>query len=991
MGFGLSFDKFEYKYKKNEIEYSATRTSEDLLVISHKVSFPQIIEYNVEKVSKVLCEKIMNSYQKLGYEKVQSRYLRVDEGELFTIEKNNQLYSFVFIFHKSRIEVKVKVYTVASNLFGSIKRKPALSFKPSQVGEITAVLNTFKEVFESITVNMMPKSSKRLEKNPPPVPSPNKNEKSDKTTIGVSSVRIVKSFDFDTSFEHLLDTEMETACLSHLKDSLADDKGFESFEYDQALWSGSSLNYILVKNTVGFSISINNDESKNTVTYDFHLLEINDKGNFVFSEKLEEKKDYVDEIIEAVNYSFKKINEDFKEGLFSKALSDINIKNTLSYCAKLRSLDELDRNRVGTLLNVSSVEMGFSVIQRSIFLYGDGEAQKQLNKVLEQYSSIRNNALKDLSGTEINPNLGEINEILDDFTELKESIKVNSSTLATIKISKFSSASGKKNKSKFIGQENAKNTLDEIISNALLNKEKEKRGMDITSVSFHSAFIGNPGTGKTTFARYFSEKVKEVGFLSKGHFIECSRTDLVAGYVGQTAMKTKELFEKALGGILFIDEAYSLYDESGSHNFGQEAIDTLIKLMEDHKNDIIVIFAGYEEEMREFLNSNPGLKSRVPNQIMFEDFSSSELKEIFNMFLENSNYLMKPEDIDFSVEQILKEKRGKSFGNGRVVRNIFERIVKQQNARIAKQDISKLSDNKLKAIIYSDVTPEVDDEGCRQTVNNTETTVEENPLEQLTSLVGLDRIKESVQELSDFIEIEKMRNPGDLNLSIGLHMAFLGRPGKGKTTVARIVGNIFKNLDILPSGHVVEVDRSDLVGAFIGETAIKTKDKIDKAIGGILFVDEAYSLAKSSGGGAEDFGKEAIETILKYMEDYRDKLVVIFAGYDNEMNTFFKSNPGLQSRIPNILNFVDYTPEELFSMTINMLSELKLIASTDTIKEIVSSVYSSKETDSYANGRTLRNKIDQIMKSQAKRLISLKKKGELQPEMLNKIIVKDLA
>jgi SpoVK/Ycf46/Vps4 family AAA+-type ATPase len=546
-------------------------------------------------------------------------------------------------------------------------------------------------------------------------------------------------------------------------------------------------------------------------------------------------------------------------------------------------------------------------------------------------------------------------------------------------------------KPKFIGQDNAKAALGQIIATAKINEEKRRRGLKASQVSFHSIFVGSPGTGKTSFARYYANEIRALGILKKGHLVECSRSDLVAGYAGQTAIKTTAKFKDAIGGVLFIDEAYSLKN-ADDDSYGQEAIDTLLKLMEDHRNDVILILAGYEKEMRLFLDTNSGMKSRIPNTVLFEDFRTEELREIFMNFVEADGYTIDNKDVDYAIEQVLNEKRGTHFGNARAVRNLFERIIKQQNSRIAKMTVEKLTDRDLQHIIYSDITPDESDEGTRESLGQSNGRSKEllSGRDRLQSLIGLSKVKQVVSELADFVEISKMRNPGSANLDIGLHMAFLGRPGTGKTTVARIIGSIFKDLGILPSGHVVECDRSLLVGEYVGQTAVKTKKKIEEALGGILFVDEAYSLSRLSDSGGSDFGKEAIETILKYMEDHRGQLVCVFAGYNDEMEAFFKSNPGLKSRIPNILAFDDYQLAELAEIAKKLMLEKGYSFSDEAASKTAEVAFSMRDSADFANARTIRNLIDSIIKRQSVRLAQAKRNGTPKIEKLNEILIDDV-
>ena len=243
-----------------------------------------------------------------------------------------------------------------------------------------------------------------------------------------------------------------------------------------------------------------------------------------------------------------------------------------------------------------------------------------------------------------------------------------------------------------VGLENVKTEIRSIVNFAKIQGIRKKRGLKVFPISYHLVFIGNPGTGKTTVARIVAKIYKQLGLLSKGHLVEVDRSGLVAGYVGQTAIKTQEVIAKAMGGILFIDEAYMLSNEKDV--FGQEAIDTLLKAMEDHRENLIVIVAGYESLMQTFIESNPGLKSRFNRFIHFDDYTPSELYDIFTGLCTKNQYTLS-EDAEALVKEYLTrvyESRTESFGNGRTVRNCFEKMITNQANRMAAYEEATLEE-----------------------------------------------------------------------------------------------------------------------------------------------------------------------------------------------------------------------------------------------------------------------------------------------------------
>lgn len=259
-------------------------------------------------------------------------------------------------------------------------------------------------------------------------------------------------------------------------------------------------------------------------------------------------------------------------------------------------------------------------------------------------------------------------------------------------------------------------------------------------------------------------------------------------------------------------------------------------------------------------------------------------------------------------------------------------------------------------------------------------------LKELNCLVGLTNVKKLINEIYAFVEIQKRRQKEKLvNEPQALHMIFKGNPGTGKTTVARIIGKLFKEMGVLPKGHLVEVERADLVGEYIGHTAQKTRDMIKKAQGGVMFVDEAYSLAR---GGEKDFGKESIDALVKGMEDHKDSLIIILAGYQDEMDYFIETNPGLRSRFPIQLSFPDYTTQELLEIADLMLQKRQYQLNQGAREELRHIVeQQSRRHEHSGNARMVRNIIERAARRQAVRLV---KKSDTTREELMTIIREDV-
>lgn len=239
-----------------------------------------------------------------------------------------------------------------------------------------------------------------------------------------------------------------------------------------------------------------------------------------------------------------------------------------------------------------------------------------------------------------------------------------------------------------VGLDNIKKNVRSLINLAKVRKLREEAGLPVPAMSLHLVFMGNPGTGKTTVARLISKLYYAIGVLSKGQLVEVDRSGLVAGFIGQTAIKTDEAIKKALGGVLFVDEAYSLTSRDSANDFGGEAVETILKGMEDHRDDLVVIVAGYEELMEKFIDSNPGLQSRFNRYFHFEDYNGAELFKIFKSMCDKNGYRLTVEARELAKEYFtaLYLMRDDNFGNARDVRNVFENVVAVQADRIASHE-----------------------------------------------------------------------------------------------------------------------------------------------------------------------------------------------------------------------------------------------------------------------------------------------------------------
>ncbi|MCB0551907.1 MAG: AAA family ATPase [Phaeodactylibacter sp.] len=425
----------------------------------------------------------------------------------------------------------------------------------------------------------------------------------------------------------------------------------------------------------------------------------------------------------------------------------------------------------------------------------------------------------------------------------------------------------------------------------------------------HLIFTGNPGTGKTTVAKLVGQIYKEAGLLKTGNVIPVSQQDLVADHLGGTAKATAAWCERALGGILFIDEAYALF-RNEQDSFGRQAIDVLNQYMEEKRDDLMVILAGYQDEMQQLFEANPGFRSRFPHLIEFEDYTPEELYQIFELKLKVSG-LNANEVLLKQVETVLQNfhfRRGKHFGNAREVDTLFEGIVERNRARLGRSgdpNVTELSPIDLPENYTQFLSFGFDEDALSEA------------MEELNSMVGLQQVKDLIQEIikENKFELLSARNKSRKESQFKRNFVFAGNPGTGKTTVAKLMGRICKALGMIPTDKVKNVSRSDLVAGYVGQTAEKTRKVVEDARDGVLFIDEAYSLVQ---GGMNDFGPEAVKELVNQMTVYQQRLVVIVAGYPGEMEYFLTSDPGLQSRFNMTLHFEDYNAEQLYTIFENL-------------------------------------------------------------------------
>jgi SpoVK/Ycf46/Vps4 family AAA+-type ATPase len=493
----------------------------------------------------------------------------------------------------------------------------------------------------------------------------------------------------------------------------------------------------------------------------------------------------------------------------------------------------------------------------------------------------------------------------------------------------------------------------------------------------HFVFLGPPGTGKTTVARVIGKIFFSFGLLESPDVVEAQRSDLVGEYLGATAIKTNELIDSALGRVLFIDEAYSLVNEGDgqSDRFGAEAVQTLLKRAEDDRENLIIILAGYQKQTESFLATNPGLASRFATRIRFPTYSTEELFALAELQLRGKQELLAADArpaLWRMLEEVGRRRTTDELGNGRFVRTLLEKAGQARDVRVMGEGDPRAED--LLTIAAADLTKAFVELTSRLR-GYEETPTLESAIAELDELVGLEPVKQQVRAIAAQLRVARLRDRQGLASQPPVrHFVFTGPPGTGKTTVARILGHIFAALGLLVRPEVVEAHRADLVGDHLGSTAIKTNRLVDSALGGVLFIDEAYSLHNEGYSGGDAFGSEAVQTLLKRAEDDRERLVIVLAGYTADMDRFLRSNPGLASRFGTRVAFPSYTARDLSRIAVLLAEqagdafELEALHALD---QIFAHAERAGRIDELGNGRFARSLFERACACRDVRVVRL--------------------
>lgn len=537
---------------------------------------------------------------------------------------------------------------------------------------------------------------------------------------------------------------------------------------------------------------------------------------------------------------------------------------------------------------------------------------------------------------------------------------------------------------KYVGIDEIKKTMLSIV-NSIRSFEKLHPG-ETYILKDHYIFIGNPGTGKTTIARVFADALSAMGVLPSGQLVEVSPGDLKGQYQGHTAPKVDAAFDRAMGGVLFIDEAYGVWNGEND-DFGTEAVTALIKNAEDRRGKMIAILAGYEKEMGVFSTANPGIASRFNVNIKFRDYKGPELTEIARRMIKAQGYTL-DNSAELGIGKFFDKMelaKQKDFANARDVRNAVDKAIKTQNTRIQKES-SKPGFDASKEFVL--------------TMNDISGSSEKPPLSvdevlaQLDDLIGMDDIKQEIRKLANVAMVNRMRMERGLGSAAlqPVNIILTGNPGTGKTTIAKRLGEVLHAAGVLPSDKVVEREAKTILSGYINESGRNMEKAVDEAMGGVLFIDEAYNLLPVP-GSMNNTGNEALDALMTRMENDKGKFVVVIAGYKDRMEELTRrGNSGLISRFNKRFHIDDYSAEELIRIFKFNLEKRNFKITGEAEAELRKTVKHMVDNKGlhFGNAREVVNLLNEAMELQGNRIASDISVFDTNPDALTIIEAEDI-
>jgi SpoVK/Ycf46/Vps4 family AAA+-type ATPase len=515
-----------------------------------------------------------------------------------------------------------------------------------------------------------------------------------------------------------------------------------------------------------------------------------------------------------------------------------------------------------------------------------------------------------------------------------------------------------------VGLQDVKDKVRSIVDYLLIEQAGELFDIEADRPPLHMVMTGKPGTGKSTVANIMANFLGEVGYLEKGHVVKASGSDLVAGNAGSAAEKTRAKLEEALGGVFFLDEAYALEQAGG---MGRAAVNELVDFMEAHKHELVVIMAGYDKEMDKLIASNRGLRRRIRWTLPFKDYSDDELGKIAEKMAGDRGRKIGRKALAALTEQLGRKRSERDFGNAGAVETAVDEALRRQATRLAPklregeavnlEDLAWLTSEDL----IGPKPPDADD-----------------AIKSLDDLVGLDTVKAKLKEFASMVEWAKKRgkNPWD---AIEPTFVFTGDPGTGKTTVARLLAKTFREMGFLPTENLVELSVGKILQPYLGQTAHYLAETMDTALGGVLFIDEAYLLAGGGYGGNRNnpYADEAIGEMITHIENNRGKYVVVFAGYKDPMKGFLNANEGMLRRVPHVVEFDNMDAKGALELFERYAAKEDLKLSDGAQKALPKAMAALIDMPAWANGGDVRNFFNEVMRRTAVRIITGGEDGPL--------------
>ena len=473
------------------------------------------------------------------------------------------------------------------------------------------------------------------------------------------------------------------------------------------------------------------------------------------------------------------------------------------------------------------------------------------------------------------------------------------------------------------------------------------------SLKLHVVLQGNPGTGKTTVAQLIGDLYRDAGLLDVGHVMKVTRADLVGQYVGQTAPRVQMAVNRAIGGVLFIDEAYDLCRDEDD-DFGLEAVAALTEAMSANDGRLAVVLAGYPDDMKRLLSTNDGLSRRFNEILTLDDYGPAELETILRAQLAARNTAVAP-DLDAVLPRLcaaIHDTRERNFGNAGAMEQLADAV--NRNRVIAQDDAVGIRHLPAREAKLLDRPP----------------TGEGGVLSELDDLVGLRSVKDRVRTIFNRLSIERQRGEG--RAVMPGHMIFAGNPGTGKTTVARVMARQFHALGLLPRPEVHEKTAADLIAGFVGQTTARTREFLDAGIGRLIFIDEAHQLSRDAKTGSNSsFGRDVIDVLVPFAENHRHECVIVLAGYTDAMAELIRADDGLASRFTQTLAFEDYSTDDLVRIFDSGVRQAGFAWPADTGRERLATHFARLRTAEgrrFGNARAVRATIDGCRDRHANRL-----------------------